>query len=206
MTPDSKRAPLDVAELSRRLEMAQLIERALGEVIQIIARSAGDLDMAMEAILQGALSICEAQLGIPYRYEPETGFRAEHMKRVPEAVVDFLIEQGSFRVDPGTGLGRVERRHEIVKISDVRSEDVYAQREPLRVATVGRKRVLRRTAAETVHTNRWDVTDRSGLSQPAICSGDPSPGKRSTGSFSDPAQHRKVVADMIAQRVQTLDP
>lgn len=123
------------AELLRRLELAQAAEHAMGQVIQIIARSAGDLDLAMAAILDGALSLCEAQLGILYRYDPATGFRAEHMKGVPRAFADFLAEQGSFKVDPGTGLGRIETRHETVNIPDVRGEDVYSRREPLRVAT-----------------------------------------------------------------------
>ncbi|HUF86945.1 MAG TPA: adenylate/guanylate cyclase domain-containing protein [Thermohalobaculum sp.] len=136
MASENQPSACDVAELARRLELAQAAEHAMGEVIQIIARSAGDLDLAMAAILDGALSLCEAQLGILYRYDSETGFRTEHMKGVPQAFADFLAEQGSFKVDPGTGLGRIETRHETVNIPDVRGEDVYLRREPLRVATV----------------------------------------------------------------------
>ena len=90
----------------------------------------------MQAVLEGALDLCDAQLGILYRYEAAKGFRAEHMKGVPQPFFDFLTNQGWFRGDQSTGIGRMETQRAPVNIDDVVGEDFYAQREPLRVATV----------------------------------------------------------------------
>ena len=126
----------DLDELAQRLAVSEAAEQALGKVIQIIARSAGDLDRSMQAVLEGALDLCDAQLGILYRYEAAKGFRAEHMKGVPQPFFDFLTNQGWFRGDQSTGIGRMETQRAPVNIDDVVGEDFYAQREPLRVATV----------------------------------------------------------------------
>ena len=58
------------------------------------------------------------------------------MKGVPEPFFDFMTNQGWFRGDQGTGIGRMEAQHVPVNIDDVVGEDIYAQRDPLRVATV----------------------------------------------------------------------
>jgi len=126
----------ETQELTRKLAISEAAEEALGKVIQIIARSAGDVEGAMQAVLQGALDICQAQLGILFRYEAQKGFRAEHFKGVPQVYVDYLTEQGWFHVSPNTGLGRVEARLAPVNVDDVAAENSYAEREPLRVATV----------------------------------------------------------------------
>ncbi len=124
-----------IEELTNRLALSEAAEAALGQIIQIIARSAGDVDLAMQATLSGALNLCEAQLGILYRYEDPKGYRADHMKGVPQAFSDYLVGQGWFTVDPRTGLGRIAELNQPVNISDVVGEDIYEKREPLRVAT-----------------------------------------------------------------------
>ena len=131
----SEKSSSDIEEIARRLAISEAAEQALGKVIQIIARSAGNLDLSMHAVLEGALDLCEAQLGILYRYDAARGFRADHMIGVPHAFSEFLTDLGWFKVNPGTGLGRLETRHAPVNIEDVAAEDLYAQREPLRVAT-----------------------------------------------------------------------
>ena len=116
------------------LAEARAAERALGAVMQAIGRSSGDLDAIIDTVLDGALGLCEAQLGILFLYEPGEGFRAAHMKGVPPAFAAWL-EGRAIRPGPHTGLGRIERVLAAVNIADVRSEDVYASGEPLRIAT-----------------------------------------------------------------------
>ncbi|MXN66559.1 GAF domain-containing protein [Stappia sp. GBMRC 2046] len=134
--PEEQNNLSDPAALARKLLAAEAAEKAMGRIIEIIAGSAGNVEASVEAILDGALDLCGAQLGILYHYSPDKGFRADHMKGVPEPFENFLQDAGWFRAAPGTGLGRIERSRHPVNIEDVAGENIFESRESLRVATV----------------------------------------------------------------------
>lgn len=117
------------------LASARAAERAIGEVLKIIGRSPDDLHEVLDALLGNALRLCDAELGILYFYDEAEGFRAAHMRQVPDVFADWL-NRGPVKATPGTGLGRIEAHRKPINIPDVKSEDLYEKGDELRIATV----------------------------------------------------------------------
>jgi len=124
-----------VAELALSLEEAYRRERELAAVLSIISHSRGCLEEVIASVLDHALEVCDAEFGILFDYAPGGRFRAAHMRSIPQPFEDWLIDRGTFRVGPDTGLGRMESSLKPVNIVDVRAEGVYRRGDPLRVAT-----------------------------------------------------------------------
>ncbi len=120
---------------ARTQELSEALEQqmATSEVLRVISSSPGELDPVFRAILSNAMEICEAQFGHLLLCEDEQ-FRAAALHNAPPAYAK-LWEQP---VVPGprTGLGRLARTREVVHLVDLASESAYAERDPLRVATV----------------------------------------------------------------------
>lgn len=131
---DAEKAAL-ISELALSLEEAVRRERVLGEVLRIISRSNGKLDEVIAAVLGYALELCDAESGVLFEYDAAAGCRANYTLGIPAAFSDWLSEMGSFHVGPKTGLGRLIAAHEVINISDVRSETIYRTGDPLRFAT-----------------------------------------------------------------------
>jgi GAF domain-containing protein len=138
-----------LAELQRQLaardrELAEATEQqaASSEILQVISRSRGDLEPVFQAILRSATDICGAAIGILFRYG-DGAYTAVAKLGVTPAYAAYL-DSGPIRPGPTTGLGRVAATGQTVHIVDTLAEPVYADREPLRVATaeLGRARSL----------------------------------------------------------------
>ncbi len=141
--PRDKRDRSDMAaELALELDEAVRRERNLAKVLKIISREDTDLDAAMDAVLETALEICEAEFGILFEYKGDFRFRELHSLNISPAFAKWLADEGTFKVDPGTGIGRVVKELQTVNIADVRGEDIYQSGSPLRLATadLGRAR------------------------------------------------------------------
>ncbi len=131
-----------VAELALELDEAVRRERILAQVLRIISQQGDRLDAVIDAVLNHALEICEAEFGILFDYHGDLRFSAMRAQNIAPAFGRWLAEQGTFRVDPETGLGRVASSLQSVNIADVRGEEVYRSRAALRIATadLGRAR------------------------------------------------------------------
>ena len=132
---------LSTAELEARLdlrtrELAQAREQqaATSEVLRVIASSPGELQPVFEAILANAMRICEARFGHLVLYDGE-GFHGAYLHDVPPAYRE-LWERGPVRPGPKTGLRRLADTKRVVHVADIAAEPAYAERDPLRVATV----------------------------------------------------------------------
>jgi len=142
-TPEAPQDSASVAaELALELDEAVRRERSLAKVLRIISDQDGELDAVIDAVLDHALEICEAEFGILFRHEGDLRFRELRSRNIPSAFAEWLREQDVFEVDPDTGLGRVASGLQAVNIADVRAEDVYGSGAPLRTATadLGRAR------------------------------------------------------------------
>lgn len=124
-----------ISELALELEDVLRRERAIGEVLRIISRTHGDLGAVIEAVLDYTLELCDAEFGILFEYSKCNGFRAIFTRGIPPAFQEWLESQAAFSVGAGTGLGRLEARRLTINIPDVRSESIYKQGDPLRIAT-----------------------------------------------------------------------
>jgi GAF domain-containing protein/DNA-binding response OmpR family regulator len=116
-------------DLSEALEQ----QTATSKVLGIISSSPGELEPVFQAMLENATRICEAKIGILFRYE-NGAYTAIATLGVTAAYAEYL-NRGPIRPGPTTGLGRVASTRQTIHIVDTRTEQAYADREPLRVAT-----------------------------------------------------------------------
>ncbi len=125
-------------------ELRQSLEQqtATFEVVKVISSSQGKLKPVFRAILENATRICGAKIGILFRFDGGA-YTAVATLGVTAEYQEYL-NRGPIRPGPDTGLGRVAAGEQTVHIIDTRSEQIYADREPLRVATaeLGRARSL----------------------------------------------------------------
>lgn len=124
-----------IAELALELDEAMRRERILGQVLRIISQQGHSLDAVIDAVLDHALEICEAEFGILFQYHGDLRYRAMQSRNIAPAFGAWLEDQGLFAVSPDTGLGRVATGLTTVNITDVRGEDIYQNAVPLRIAT-----------------------------------------------------------------------
>jgi class 3 adenylate cyclase len=117
------------ADLSESLEQ----QTATFEVLKVISSSPGELEPVFRAILENATRICEAKIGILFRFD-DGAYAAVATLGVTAKYQEYL-NRGPVRAGPGTGLGRVAAGEKTVHIIDTHAEQAYADREPLRVAT-----------------------------------------------------------------------
>jgi GAF domain-containing protein len=116
-------------------ELRQSLEQqtATADVLRVISSSPGDLEPVFMAMLENATRICEAKIGILFKYE-DAAYSAVSLLGVAPAYAEYL-NRGPIRPGPETGLGRVADTRQTVQITDTQAEQIYADREPFRVAT-----------------------------------------------------------------------
>ena len=109
-------------------------QTATAEVLRVISSSPGELEPVFQAMLRNATQLCEANFGILYKYDGNV-FRAVALQDTVPAYGDYLRREPP-SIDTRHGLGRLLQTKQPIHISDVAAEPAYAEREPLRVATV----------------------------------------------------------------------
>jgi len=125
-----------ISELALSLDEAIGRERALSEALRIISRSGGEINDVITSVIGYTLDLCDAEFGILFECKPHSVSKATHFRKIPEPFREWLIGQGEFQVSQQTGLGRMIDNLEVINIADVRAEEIYRQRDPLRKATV----------------------------------------------------------------------
>jgi len=124
----------ELAEVRGHLSEALEQQTATSEVLRAITGSPGDLKPVFEAILTNARRLCEAKFGHLLIYDGER-FRVAAVHAAPSILTDFL-NRGPFSAGPATGLGRLASTKRVVHVADLKVEQAYLDRDPLRVATV----------------------------------------------------------------------
>jgi signal transduction histidine kinase len=124
----------ELAEVRGHLSEALEQQTATSEVLRAITGSPGDLKPVFEAILTNARRLCEAKFGHLLIYDGEL-FRVAAVHAAPSILTDFL-NRGPFPAGAATGLGRLASTKRVVHVADLKAEQAYLDREPLRVATV----------------------------------------------------------------------
>jgi two-component system, NtrC family, sensor kinase len=108
-------------------------QTATSKVLQVISKSPGALEPVFQAMLENAVRICGASIGILFRYA-DGAYTATSLLGVAPAYAEYL-NRGPIRPGPTTGLGRLAREKKTIQVADTKSEEAYTEREPLRVAT-----------------------------------------------------------------------
>ena len=113
-----------VRDLERKLEahtreLSEALERqaATSEVLKVISSSAGELKPVYDAVLESAVSLCEAKFGVLYRYDGNL-FHPEVLVGAPQALIEFHRKRGAFQAVPGTPLHKLWRTGKVVHTAD----------------------------------------------------------------------------------------
>jgi class 3 adenylate cyclase/putative methionine-R-sulfoxide reductase with GAF domain len=122
------RAESESARLRRERDEALERETATSEVLRLISKSPGDLELVFRTILEDATRICNASFGHVQLYE-NGGFRLVAMHNAPPAFAKAIAQREPlFRPSPLTPLARVVGTKQVVHIVDYAQEPAYKQR------------------------------------------------------------------------------
>ena len=112
------------AEQARTRELSESLQQqtATSEVLGVISSSPGELDPVFSAMLEKAVRICGANIGMLFLSEGDA-FRVVAMHGVPPAYAAARRHEPVVRGGPG--LGRVLATKQPLQIDDVQAESAY---------------------------------------------------------------------------------
>ena len=112
-----------VARLTRERDEALLRETANSEILRLISKSPGDLELVFRTILEHATRICNANFGNLFRFDGEIFYPAAQFN-TPAALREALTRRGPFKPTPGTSLDHVMRTKQVFHSADMAAEPV----------------------------------------------------------------------------------
>jgi class 3 adenylate cyclase/putative methionine-R-sulfoxide reductase with GAF domain len=106
-------------------ELRQSLEQqtATSEVLSVISSSPGELKLVFDTILENATRICEAEFGILCSYDGNL-FKYAAVRNVPPALLDFVLQRGSFLPKPRTPLDQLLKTGNVVHRADTSVDEV----------------------------------------------------------------------------------
>src|SRR6516165_5109971 len=124
-----------VARLTHQRDEALLRETANAQILGLISKSPDNLEIVFQSILENATRICNAKFGTLNLVEGDC-FRWTAHYNSPPAFLELSSREPLCRPGPQTALGRVAATKQSVHIADIAAEQLYAERDPLRVVGV----------------------------------------------------------------------
>jgi GAF domain-containing protein len=124
---------IENARLFNETKEALEQQTATAEILAVISGSPTSTEPVFNTILESGTRLCEADMGILFRYDAGT-FQMVAL-RVPDPVFAEFLRQ-PIQAGPKTGLGRIERDRAPVHIPDLLDDDAYRQGDPLRMRSV----------------------------------------------------------------------
>ena len=124
---------VEIARLTRERDEAREQQAASSEVLRVISRSTGDLQLIFATILQNAVRLCGAKFGTLYLKDGD-GFRAAVMHNAPPAYQG--ARTGTAKPHPMTTLWRAANTKQSVQIADMNLERGYIEGDPFVVSAV----------------------------------------------------------------------
>src|SRR5262249_36125551 len=112
-----------VARLTHERDEALLRETANSEILRLISRSPGDLELVFRTILENATRLCEAKFGAIFRFD-DNAFHFTAEVHTPPELADFQRRRGPFAPLKGGGLDRMMRTKQVVHSVDNAAEVV----------------------------------------------------------------------------------
>ena len=123
-----------VDALKAELKAAREREAATAEVLQVINASPGDLVPVFDAVLDRALRLCEAPLGVLFRCDGA----AMHFAAMRGDMLDEVATEW-FRVwvpEPDSAVGQILKGAPFLHVEDVRDTEAYRSGVPSRVKMI----------------------------------------------------------------------
>jgi class 3 adenylate cyclase/putative methionine-R-sulfoxide reductase with GAF domain len=112
-----------VARLTRERDEALLRETANSEVLRLISKSPGDLELVFRTILEDATRICNANFGTLFRFDGENFHPVAHFN-TPTPLLEALTRRGPLKPRPGSPFDHLMRRKQVIHSADVAAEGI----------------------------------------------------------------------------------
>jgi len=121
----------EVARFHRERDEALERETATSEVLRLISKSPGDLELVFRSILENATRLCEAQFGLLFRYDGRL-FNTLAVRNAPAVLLEFIEQRGAFLPRAGTVLHDLLVTRDVVHRTDASAAET--QSAPVRLA------------------------------------------------------------------------
>src|SRR6516165_10316005 len=121
----------EVARFHRERDEALERETATSEVLRLISKSPGDLELVFRSILENATRLCEAQFGLLFRYDGRL-FNTLAVRNAPAVLLEFIEQRGAFLPPAGTVLHDLLVTRDVVHRTDASAAET--QSAPVRLA------------------------------------------------------------------------
>ena len=112
-----------VAGLTQERDEALLRETANAEILRLIAKSSGDLELLFRTILENATRICNANFGTLFRLDGENILPVAQFN-TPTTLLKAQTRRGVFKPTPGTAMEHVLRTKQVSHSADKVTEPV----------------------------------------------------------------------------------
>jgi two-component system, NtrC family, sensor kinase len=118
-----QRQETEIARFHRERDEALEREAANSEILRLISRSPGDLELVFRSILENATRICNANFGTLFRFDGENLYPVAQFN-TPPALLDAQTRRGPFQPRPGTAMEHVVRTKQVSHSADKAAEPV----------------------------------------------------------------------------------
>src|SRR6516162_3875702 len=112
-----------VARLTRERDEALLRETANFEILRLISKSPGDLELVFRTILEHATSICNANFGTLFRFDGKN-FHPVAQFNTPAALLEAQTSRGPVQPRPGSPFDHVARTRKVFHSADNAADPV----------------------------------------------------------------------------------
>ena len=112
----------------RSTDLSEALEQqtATADVLHIISSSPGNLEPVFQAILEKAVSICDAKFGTLFRFDC-SAFHLAARVNAPAALAEFQKKRGPFLPPSGSNLDRMMKTKQVQHSADDAAESIPAQ-------------------------------------------------------------------------------
>ena len=118
-----------LSELRQRTtDLTESLEQqtATADVLSVISSSPGNLELVFQAMLEKAVSICNAKFGTLFRFDG-SAFHLAARVNTPAALAEFQKKRGPFLPPSGSNLDRMMKTKQVQHSADDTAEPVPAQ-------------------------------------------------------------------------------
>src|SRR6516165_5699541 len=112
-----------VARLTHERDEALLRETANSEILHLISKSPGDLELVFRTILEHATRICNANFGTLFRFDGKN-FHPVAQFNTPTALLEAQTQRGPFKPRPGSPFDHVARTRKVFYSADNAADPV----------------------------------------------------------------------------------